>query len=76
MKIALINKSDKTGGAAVAAMRLTNALLKNDTDCSMLVQEKLTDLNLKPIAILATHGHFDHSSSAPAMLNASTKKDI
>lgn len=40
MKIVLINKSDKTGGAAVACRRLQKALLKNGTDAKMLVQEK------------------------------------
>ena len=40
MKIVLVNKSDKTGGAAVACRRLLKALLKNGTDVKMLVQEK------------------------------------
>lgn len=43
MKVLLINKSDKTGGAAVACRRLLKALLKNDTDAKMLVQEKTDD---------------------------------
>ena len=40
MKIVLVNKSDKTGGAAVACRRLQKALQKNGVDAKMLVQEK------------------------------------
>jgi glycosyltransferase involved in cell wall biosynthesis len=37
VKILHINKSDRTGGAAVAAVRLLDALRKNGTDARMLV---------------------------------------
>lgn len=40
MKILQINKSDSTGGAAVACLRLTKALLADNKDVNVLVQEK------------------------------------
>ncbi len=43
MKIAIINKSDSTGGAAVVSRRLMEALRKQGADARMLVAEKLTD---------------------------------
>lgn len=43
MKVLLINKSDKTGGAAVACYRLLQALAGEHVDVRMLVQEKKTD---------------------------------
>ena len=43
MKILLISTSDRKGGAAIACLRLFNALKKNGTDVKMLVRDKLTD---------------------------------
>ena len=43
MKIALINRSDTTGGAAVVTHRLMQALRAEGIDARMLVLEKLTD---------------------------------
>lgn len=43
MKIAIINKSDSTGGAAVASFRLMNALRTIGIDARLIVTEKLTD---------------------------------
>lgn len=43
MKILIINKSDSSGGAAIAARRLKDALQANGNDVKMLVQEKLSD---------------------------------
>ncbi|MDF1548084.1 MAG: glycosyltransferase [Bacteroidales bacterium] len=43
MKILIINKSDSTGGAAIAARRLKDALQANGHEVKMLVQEKLSD---------------------------------
>ncbi len=43
MKIAVINKSDTTGGAAVVSLRLTQALRRLGHDARMVVVEKLTD---------------------------------
>lgn len=42
MKILLVNTSDKTGGAAVAANRLKHALQGEGADVSMLVCDKLS----------------------------------
>ena len=42
MKIALINKSDSTGGAAVVTMRLLEALRAQGHDARLLVAERLT----------------------------------
>ncbi len=43
MKILIINKSDTTGGAAIAARRLKDALQANNHEVKMLVQEKLSN---------------------------------
>ena len=43
MKIAIINKSDSTGGAAMVSFRLMEALRKTGADARMVVTEKLTD---------------------------------
>jgi glycosyltransferase involved in cell wall biosynthesis len=43
MKVVIINKSDRTGGAAVAANRLMKALQKKVIDAEMLVLDKQTD---------------------------------
>lgn len=43
MKIAILNKSDSTGGAAVVSRRLMEALREEGVDARMLVCEKLTD---------------------------------
>lgn len=44
MHIVHINKSDTSGGAAVAAMRLVRALNQSNINASMLVAEKKTNL--------------------------------
>lgn len=43
MKVALLCKSDTTGGAAVVTLRLMNALRKAGVDARMVVAEKLSD---------------------------------
>lgn len=43
MKIAIINKSDLTGGAAIFTYRLMKALRAHDVDAKMLVAEKLSN---------------------------------
>lgn len=43
MKIALINKSDTTGGAAIFTYRLMKALRNSGIDAKLLVVEKLTN---------------------------------
>lgn len=43
MKVLLLNTSELTGGAAVAANRLLHALQKAGVDASMLVRDKRTD---------------------------------
>lgn len=43
MKVAIINKSDSTGGAAVVSRRLCEALRNQGVDARMIVVEKLTD---------------------------------
>ncbi len=43
MKVVLVNKSDRGGGAAVACRRLQKALMKTGTDAKLLVQEKCDD---------------------------------
>ena len=43
MKIALVNRSDSTGGAAIVTRRLMHALRAEGVDARMLVLEKLTD---------------------------------
>ncbi len=52
MKVLLVNKSDKTGGAAVACKRLHSALNKANIDANLMVEEKRTNdgkvINLSP----------------------------
>lgn len=43
MRIAIINKSDSTGGAAVVSRRLMEALRRQGVDARMIVAEKLSD---------------------------------
>ena len=43
MRVLIVNTSEKTGGAAVAANRLMDALNNNGVKAKMLVREKLTD---------------------------------
>ena len=43
MKILIVNTSERTGGAAVAANRLMKALINNGVKAKMLVREKETD---------------------------------
>ena len=43
MRILIVNTSEQTGGAAVAANRLLNALNKQGVKAKMLVREKETD---------------------------------
>ena len=40
MKILIVNSHESEGGAARAALRLHNSLLKENIDCSLLVQKK------------------------------------
>lgn len=50
MKIVIVNKSDRTGGAAVVSFRLMEALRGIGVDARMLVVEKLTDSNYVELA--------------------------
>ena len=43
MRVLIVNTSERTGGAAVAANRLKDALNKNGIDASMLVRDKLSN---------------------------------
>ncbi|MDR0185098.1 glycosyltransferase [Prevotella brunnea] len=43
MRVLIVNTSEKTGGAAVAANRLKDALNHNGVKAKMLVRDKLTD---------------------------------
>ena len=43
MKVLILNTSERTGGAAVAANRLAKALTKKGLEVSMLVRDKKTD---------------------------------
>ena len=43
LKIAIVNKSESTGGAAVVSFRLMEALRRAGADARMVVAEKLTD---------------------------------
>jgi glycosyltransferase involved in cell wall biosynthesis len=45
MKITFLNSSDTTGGAAIACRRISEALKKEGVESSMLVQEKLSELD-------------------------------
>ncbi len=43
MRVLIVNTSERTGGAAVAAGRLTEALINNGVKAKMLVRDKETD---------------------------------
>ena len=43
MRVLIINTSENTGGAAVAANRLKDALNNNGVKAKMLVRDKTTD---------------------------------
>ena len=43
MRVLIVNTSERTGGAAVAASRLTEALIDNGVKAKMLVQHKQSD---------------------------------
>ena len=43
MKVLIVNTSEHTGGAAVAANRLMKALINNGVKAKMLVRDKETD---------------------------------
>ncbi|MCM1332097.1 MAG: glycosyltransferase family 4 protein [Bacteroides sp.] len=43
MKVLIVNTSDRTGGAAIAAFRLFRALRNNGVDARMLVRDKKSD---------------------------------
>ena len=43
MRVLIINTSEKTGGAAIAARRLMEALRNNGIQATMLVRDKQTD---------------------------------
>lgn len=43
MRVLIVNTSEKTGGAAVAANRLMDALNNNGVKAKMLVRDKETD---------------------------------
>ena len=43
MRVLIVNTSEKTGGAAVAANRLMEALINNGVKAKMLVRDKQTD---------------------------------
>ena len=43
MKVLILNTSERTGGAAVAANRLMHALCKQGVEAKMLVRDKLSD---------------------------------
>ena len=43
MRVLIVNTSERTGGAAVAANRLMEALIKNGVKAKMLVRDKQTD---------------------------------
>lgn len=50
MKVLIINTSERTGGAAIAANRLTKALNNNGIEAKMLVRDKVTE-DLTTIAL-------------------------
>ena len=43
MRVLIVNMSERTGGAAVAAHRLMEALNNNGVKAKMLVRDKLSD---------------------------------
>ena len=43
MRVLIVNTSENTGGAAVAANRLMEALINNGVKAKMLVRDKSTD---------------------------------
>ena len=50
MRVLIVNTSEKTGGAAVAANRLMETLINNGVKAKMLVRDKETD-NINVVAL-------------------------
>lgn len=61
MRVLIVNTSEKTGGAAIAASRLKDALINNGVKAKMLVNQKETD-NLSVVdtsdTAIRRHYHF------------------
>ena len=53
MRVLIVNTSERTGGAAVAASRLMEALNNNGVKAKMLVRDKETDR----LTVAAVPGH-------------------
>ena len=60
MRVLIVNTSERTGGAALAANRLMDALNNNGVKAKMLVRDKLTD----DITICVFSGNVGASSGA------------
>ena len=56
MKVVIINTQDISGGAAIAAFRLANALIKQNIETTMLVQHKKTNSEI----VQQTNNNFFH----------------
>lgn len=56
MRVLIVNTSEKTGGAAVAASRLKDALNHNGIKAKMLVRDKLTD-DITVVSLAKRLGH-------------------
>ena len=59
MRVLIVNTSENTGGAAVAARRLMNALNANGVKAKLLVAEKTSD-NVSVVALPSRLRHSWH----------------
>ena len=70
MRVLIVNTSERTGGAAVAANRLMKALNNNGVKAKMLVRDKETDA-LTVVAV--AHDILDDDVLRPAVLRRDTE---
>ena len=64
------NKKVFTSNTYLYKNKINNECIIIDPGCDTeLIDKNIQDINLKPIAVISTHGHFDHIGSAAFLKN-------